>query len=309
MSWTLRAPGDYSLRRDVCSYGYFLLEPNDWDVRRRVFSRPLDLPGGVAVVRVGQPGGKGRRLVVESDRKLTRRDRAAAERMLVRMLRLDDAGVAEFHRVDPRWRASGRGRLFRSPSFFEDLIKTVTSCNVAWPSTMNMNERLCAAFNPAFPSAAQLARKRPATLRARCGVGYRDGRIVELSRLWAGGGIDEEWLSDAATPDEAVFARLLELPGIGPYAAGNLMQLLGRYSRLAIDTETLRHARVVLGYEGGERSLIRAIERHYEPFGAHRFRSYWFEVWAFYEAKRGPSWTWEKAGAGRTFTAALLRDA
>jgi 3-methyladenine DNA glycosylase/8-oxoguanine DNA glycosylase len=239
-----------------------------------------------------------------ADRALSRPDRAAAERMIARMLRLDDTQVGAFHKIDPRWKRSGRGRLFRSPTFFEDLIKTVTSCNVAWPSTIRMNERLCAVFNPAFPRATQIARKRPATLRARCGVGYRDARIVELAKMVASGAIDAEWFEDPATSDDAVHEALLDLPGIGPYAAANIMQLLGRYARLPVDTETVRHAKTVLGMTGSARQIERAVHAHYEPFGAHKFRSYWFEVWAWYEEKRGKAWTWDRETTGKTFTAA-----
>lgn len=307
-NFSLAVPRDYALKRDVCSYGYFLLAPNYWDVRKQILHRPLELDGGAARLSIAQPGGKGRPLAVRADRALTRGERAQATGLLTRMLRLDDPGLAEFHRVDPRWKRSGRGRLFRSPTFFEDVVKTVTSCNVAWPSTMNMNARLCEVFTPAFPSAAQLARKRASTLRARCGVGYRDARLVELAKLFARGEIDPEWFEDPGTSDEAVFDALLELPGIGPYAAGNIMQLLGRYSRLAIDSESLRHGETVLGYRGTESQIRRALEAHYEPFGSHRFRSYWFELWDFYERKRGPAWTWDAATTGRTFTAALLSD-
>lgn len=233
------------------------------------------------------------------------------------MLRLDedDASVAAFHAVDPRWRASGRGRLFRSPTLFEDVIKTVTSCNVGWTSTITMNERFCAVLGPrsasgipAFPTPAKMARTRPGTLRGRCRVGYRDARLIALARLFARGEIDAAWLEDPGTPDDAVFAFLVELPGIGPYAAGNIMQLLGRYSRLALDSESVRHGRMVLGYEGDDRAIMKRMAAHYEPFGAHKFRSYWFEIWSFYEAKRGPAATWDRETTGRTFTAALLRD-
>ena len=77
----------------------------------------------------------------------------------------------------------------RSPTFFEDVIKTVTSCNVTWPSTVVMNIRLCEVVGRggAFPTPRRLARTRPATLRARCRVGYRDQRIIELSRMFASG--------------------------------------------------------------------------------------------------------------------------
>lgn len=301
---SINTPPDYVLARDVCSYGYFLLAPNHWDVKRRVLIRPLDLPSGMATFTIAQPGKRGTPVKAASDRALSRPDRAAATLMIARMLRLDDAGVRDFHRVDPRWKRSGRGRLFRSPTFFEDLIKTVTSCNVAWPSTIRMNERLCAVFNPAFPRATQIARKRPATLRARCGVGYRDARIVELSRLVASRAVDPDWFEDPSTSDDAVHEALLDLPGIGPYAAANVMQLLGRYARLPVDTETVRHARTVLGMSGTTRQIEKAVHAHYDPFGPHKFRAYWFEVWQWYEEKRGKAWTWDRQTTGKTFTAA-----
>ncbi len=307
-SFAIKVPADYVFIRDVCSYGYFLLAPNLWNPGARTLTRPLDLAGGPATLTIAQPGGRGRSLAIKSDRSLTKKEQGEAQRLITRMLRLDDAGVAEFHRVDRRWKRSGRARLFRSPTFFEDLVKTVTSCNVTWPSTVGMNRRLCALINPAFPRPTQLARRRPAELRARCGVGYRDKRLVELARLVASGELDVARLEDAATPDEAVFKTLLDLPGIGPYGAGNLMQLLGRYSRLALDTESIRHAKTVLGMRGAERVLMKRLQRHYEPFGDHRFRSYWFEVWAFYEGKHGPAWTWEPAKTGTAFTAAKLNS-
>jgi 3-methyladenine DNA glycosylase/8-oxoguanine DNA glycosylase len=138
-------------------------------------------------------------------------------------------------------------------------------------------------------------------------VGYRDQRLIDLSRLFHRGDIDEAWLTDPATPDDTVFEFLKTLPGIGPYAAGNIMQLLGRYSRLAIDTETFRHARTVLGYsEPDDRLLHKRVAAHYEPFGPHRFRSYWFELWEFYQTKRGPAHLWDRDTTGTTFTAAKL---
>lgn len=302
----IKAPGDYLLHRDVCSYGYFLLAPNVWDPSRRVMGRPLELSGGIANLVISQPGGKGKALVIHADRAISKRERAEAEPLLSRMLRLHDPEVAEFHKLDPRWKRSGRGRLFRSPTFFEDLIKTVTSCNVTWPSTVTMNRRLCEVVNPAFPSPVQLARRRPASLRARCGVGYRDVRLVQLAKMHVAGEIDQQWFEDPANDDDTVYKALLELPGVGPYAAGNLMQLLGRFSRLAIDTESYRHAKAVLGFSGPDRQLDKRLKAHYEPFGAHKFRSYWFEVWKFYEQKHGRAWTWEPKTTGRAFTAALL---
>lgn len=290
------APTDYVLRRDLCSYGYFLLAPNHWDPRHEVFTRALDLADGPATLKITQ-AGRGTPLRAVADRALSRFEQNQARRQITRMLRMDEPEevIAEFHRTDPRFKPSGRGRLMRSPTFFEDVIKTVTSCNIQWPGTIAMNRRLCdvAGRDGAFPLPARLARSRPATLRARCRVGYRDSRLIELARLFSCGKIDIAWFEDPATGDDQLLKALLALPGIGPYAAANLMQLLGRYHRLPLDTEGLRHGRTILGYTGSDVQVMKALHDHYAPFGRHAFRSYWFELWTFYEQRRGPAWTWE----------------
>lgn len=317
----IAVPEDYVLARDCCSYGYFLLHPNHWDPRTRVFSRVLGLAGGPARVEIVQEEDdgaaawrtlRGRPLRVRVDRALARGEREEARRQIVRMLRLDEdaSELASFHRLDPRWKRSGRGRLFRSPTMFEDVIKTVTSCNVQWPSTVTINRRLCEVVGEGggFPSAGRVARTRAQTLRARCRTGYRDARIVELARLFRPRGkrppeLDPAWFEDPATSDEDVRRALLALPGIGPYAAANVMQLLGRYAHLPLDTESVRHGRTVLGLEGTDAQVMKRVGAHFEGFGAHKFRSYWFELWAFYEAKRGRADTWDRGTTGTTFTA------
>lgn len=305
---TIRTPADFRFIRDACSYGYFLLAPNLWDPSNQTMTRPLNLEDGVATLTIAQPGNKkGTPLSVISDRALSKIEKAQAKKQITRMLRLDDESVADFHRTDPRWKKSGRARLCRSPTPFEDIIKTVTSCNVTWPSTVNMNKRLCEVVNPAFPTPANLHRKRPATLRARCSVGYRDQRIVDLAKLAVKGELDLDRLEDRSVCDDDIHATLLALPGIGPYAAANIMMLLGRYSRLAIDTETIRHGKTVLGYKGSDAAIRKKLEKHYEPFGEHKFRSYWFEVWDFYEGKQGPAHTWAPRAVVNAFTASNLK--
>lgn len=302
------------LARDYCSYGYFLLRPNHWDVKRGVFTRGFAVDRSGFAVQVAQkgPGGK---LTIKSTRPLAKKARALVEAGLTRMLRLDESAdhIAEFHALDPRWKAAGRGRLMRSPTMFEDVIKTVTSCNVTWPSTVQMNRRICEVLgdggveSPTFPEAARIARTRVQTLRARCRVGYRDARIVELAKMFQKGAIKPAWFEDPTTSDDDVYDALLELPGIGPYAAANIMQLLGRYARLPLDTESVRHGKAVLKFDGTSAEIMKRMKSHYDPFGRHAFRSYWFELWDFYESKHGPAYTWERETTGTLFTAALLK--
>ena len=320
---SIPVPTDYVLWRDVCSYGYFLLEPNFWDPAAKAFRRVLTLvdasssPRAVTVTITQSK--KGEPLTATIDSRVTKAEAAEVRAQISRMLRLDEdaAHIRAFHKLDARWKKLGRGRLLRSPTFYEDVIKTVTSCNVTWPSTIAMNRRLCEHFGEAgasglraFPTASKIARQRPATLRARCGVGYRDARIVELSAMFAKGklgGVPVEAFEDPSTPDEQVRQWLIELPGIGPYAAANILQLLGRYGHLPLDTESVRHGRTVLGMKGPSPKIMKRVNAHFAPFGAHAFRAYWFEMWEFYESKRGRSWTWEREKTASTFTAAKLK--
>ena len=57
---------------------------------------------------------------------------------------------------------------------------------------------------------------------------------------------------------------------------------------------------------GSSKLIERAIHAHYEPFGEHKFRAYWFELWEWYEQKRGKAWTWDPRTTGKTFTAAAF---
>jgi hypothetical protein len=125
--------------------------------------------------------------------------------------------------------------------------------------------------------------------------------------MFVDGRIDPARFASGTMTDEQVRDEVLEWPGIGPYAAANILQLLGRYAHLPLDTESVRHGRTVLGMKGPSRSIMKRIDAHFSPFGEQRFRSYWFELWGFYEAKRGKSWTWEAQTTGKTFTAARLK--
>ncbi|MFT3687228.1 MAG: DUF1275 family protein [Phycisphaerales bacterium] len=268
---TLAVPSDYVLARDACSYGYFLLAPNYWHVPSQTLWRVIELPSGPVRVGISQPAdrsgwaaARGKPLSLRTDKAVSKTDKPALVRQITRMLRLDEPAetLKQFHTLDKRWKRTGAGRMFRSPTMWEDVVKTITSCNVAWPNTMTMNMRLCevmgtpvpgsgdAAKGLSFPTPEKIADQRPLTLRARCRVGYRDGRIVELAKMFTKGEINPAWFEDPATPDEAVREALIELPGIGPYAAHNIMQLLGRYGHLPFDSESMRHARTILGYTG-----------------------------------------------------------
>ena len=64
---------------------------------------------------------------------------------------------------------------------------------------------------------------------------------MTLAEAVATGQLDLETLDSTSTAglsDEEVEAALLALPGVGPYAAAHVMMLLGRCSRLILDSWT-----------------------------------------------------------------------
>src|SRR5215831_5778718 len=101
---SIPVPPDFLLRRDACSYGYFLLAPNHWDPRREVFSRVVTFADGPALIEVAQSGKQGSPLLIKSSRTLSTKEKQEVKSQLTRMLRLDDTRetLATFHKLDPR---------------------------------------------------------------------------------------------------------------------------------------------------------------------------------------------------------------
>lgn len=306
---TVAVPGGFDLARAVCSYGYFLLAPNRWEPRARALYRPLQGEGERLIgVVVDQPGGGGE-LRVRCGVRVSRAEAEALRGQVRRMLRLDE-DFSAWRRLHPQARQAGFDRLFRSPTVFEDIVKTITGCNVSWPNTMRMNALLCEHVGGGgFPTPGQLAAVRPDALKRRCKVGYRAQRIVGLARRVAAGELDLGWFEDPRRTTEELEGRLLEIHGIGPYAAANICQLLGRYDRLAIDSETYRHFRQQHGLVEGKAGRIadRRIEAHFARFAPYQFLAYWFELWQGYQGRFGEAHQWEAATDGPKFTANHLK--
>lgn len=276
---TMALPRGFDLRLAVCSYGFYLLAPNRWDDATASLSRPLRGEGDrVIAVNLRVRSG---RLHVACEGALSPGDRSMLRRQVARMLRLDEDFTGWFRRHRPA-RQRGFARLFRSPTLFEDMVKTFSCCNVTWKNTLTMNRLLCEQHGGgAFPTPRELAQLRPATLRRTCKVGYRADRIVRLARDFTHGRWRDAWFEDPTLSTDTLVNRLRAVHGVGPYAAANLCQLLGRYDRLAIDSETYRHFCRVEGIPRPDRPAILhdRIEARYARFAPYQFLAYWYELW------------------------------
>lgn len=305
---TLAVPGDFELFKAVCSYGHFLLAPNHWDREAQRFERPLcDSRGRLVRVRMTQRE-IAEPLLLQCDRAVDRAEHATIKAQVARMLRLDEDMSAWYagHKVAKR---RGFGRLFRSPTLFEDMIKTITSCNVAWAGTILMNKLLVEHVGQGgFPTPEQVADFGEERLRTRCKVGYRAPRIAQLARQIVDGQHDLAWYENPARTGDQTYEQLLKLNGIGPYAAANINMLIGFYDRLAIDTETYRHYCLLkkIDRPDNPKTLHPAIEAYYDQWSPYQFIAYWFELWRDYESRFGPSHRWDREADAKQFTAAAL---
>jgi 3-methyladenine DNA glycosylase/8-oxoguanine DNA glycosylase len=229
----------------------------------------LDETAESLTITVAPPGFSPRTVTVRSDRSgfgtavisgFPPRDRELSRiRQAVRhILRLDE-DLSEFYRAaasDPEllWVVRGAGRMTRCQTVFEDVVKTICTTNCAWSATIRMTNALVqhlgepAADAPpeswagrAFPTPAAMASAGEAFYRdiARCG--YRGAYLQKLATSIVDGNVDLESLGSATAeelPDDELASALLALPGVGPYAAAHIMMMLGRYSRLILDSFT-----------------------------------------------------------------------
>jgi 3-methyladenine DNA glycosylase/8-oxoguanine DNA glycosylase len=275
------------LWRTIVSHGVADLPPNRIDEDARTLETTVSLPRGqpqTVLVREA-PGGKAA-LSCRSGAKS-----AAAITAVQHILRLDEdlSGFYAVAREDPdlSWVATGAGRLIRSQTVFEDIVKTICTTNTAWGGTVRMvsaivehlGERAPGApaegpMGRAFPSPAAMAAAPESFYRDVARTGYRGAYLRSFAESVASGDVDVEVLAAASPeelPDEEVAERLLALPGVGPYAAAHVMMLVGRYSRLVLDSWT----RPKYASLNGRKAKDTAIERRFRRYGRYSGLAFW----------------------------------
>jgi 3-methyladenine DNA glycosylase/8-oxoguanine DNA glycosylase len=265
----------------------------------------LDETAGTLAMTVRVPRGRPRRVVVGAGRRghaavevvgpgrpgpPTQAAILAAVRHSLRM----DEDLSSFYaacRSDPdlAWAAEGAGRMLRSPTVFEDVVKTICTTNCAWSATVRMVNALVAELGEpaaggegplanAFPTPQRMAGAPESFYRETVRAGYRGPYLIALATSVASGHLDLEALGAATRedlPDEELEARLLQLPGVGPYAAAHIMMTVGRHSRLILDSWTRpKYARLL-----GRRAVTdAAIRRRFRRFGPEAGLAFWLFV-------------------------------
>src|SRR4029077_8921301 len=120
----------FALRRTIASHGVADLPPNRIDEQARTLEVTLLLDGvGASTLRIS-PGRRGHaQAQVVAGRATAAQTRRAASHVL----RLDE-DLSPFYaaaKADPdlAWAARGAGRMIRSPTVFEEVVKTICTTN------------------------------------------------------------------------------------------------------------------------------------------------------------------------------------
>jgi 3-methyladenine DNA glycosylase/8-oxoguanine DNA glycosylase len=274
-------PVDFA--RTIASHGVAELPPNRLDLEMRVLETTLAVAGGARTVRLSEKDGNVRIEVVA--RRAGERIASAIEKTVAQMLRLDE-DLSRFYvaaREDPElaWCTLGAGRMLRAPTVFEDVVKTICTTNTAWSGTRRMTAALVEHLGAeapgganAFPTPEVMAEADEQFYREVIRAGYRGPYLKQLATDVAEGTVDLEALNDPELPDDEVAARLLALPGVGPYAGAHVMLTsLGRYSRLVLDSWTRPTYQKLCG---ARRTLKDAtIERRFKRYGKYAGLAFW----------------------------------
>jgi N-glycosylase/DNA lyase len=131
-------------------------------------------------------------------------------------------------------------------------------------------------FSNAFPTPARLAKADAAELED-VRLGYRAPYVKELADRVVAGDLDLPALEDEQRSTKEIRKALLEIKGVGPYAAATLLMLLGRYDHLAIDS--VYRTFVSERYFAGRRPSDAEAAAVYEDWGRWRYLGYWFDLW------------------------------
>jgi 3-methyladenine DNA glycosylase/8-oxoguanine DNA glycosylase len=299
MPLTLPALPPFSLSAVVRSHGWVRLAPFSWDEDSGRLSRIERLSSRRVVEMIIHESSNGVKVKVSGDPSLSEEEEVRRRVTLILGLDQDLSDFYALARKEPKLaqvQARAQGRILRSPTLFEDVVKTILTTNTSWAGTIRMVEALVSQFGDplpasrsrrAFPTTNQLAALDVQTLRSVGRLGYRAPYVLELARSVASGDLDLEGFRTSEEPTDELRARLLEIDGVGAYSAANLLILLGRYDFIPVDS----WARRVVSHEwhGGEPVRSVEVEAAFERWGSWKGLVYWFWEWSYLAGDSGPS--------------------
>ena len=285
LEFILETPPNFSLETAVCGHGWYDLQPFRWKPETRSLACVFQSANGKkAAAGTISEAGDHLKIVVES----AAPGRAKVERDVRHILRMDE-DMSEFYGVadnerGTRWVSQiGAGRLLRSATVFEDMVKTMCTTNCSWALTRKMVENLVMKLGTpagrsarAFPTAESMASVDEEFYRNEIKAGYRSPYFLELALRVTSGEIDPESFLHSDLPTPELKKEIKDIKGFGDYAADNLLKLLGRYDGLALDS-WLR-SRYYDKHNQKKTCPDKKILKHYGKFGKWQGLMIWCDM-------------------------------
>lgn len=280
----LETPRNFDFKRTVLSHGWCELLPFEFDQENWTLNAVINCPQPVSVKVSNAENG----VQIDVNGEFSEDAEAKILRDVSHIFRFDE-DLREFYRLTKAekhlaWIAKqNAGRLLRSATVFEDLVKTICTTNCSWALTRimvtNLVEKLgevSANGKKAFPTAEAMAKMPVEFYKEEIRAGYRAAYFKELAEKVAEGKLDvENWLHTDVTTRE-LKKEMKQVKGVGDYAAENLLKLLGRYDGLALDS-WLR-GQFYKKYNNQTVCPDKQIEAHYEKFGKWRGLVIWLDM-------------------------------
>jgi 3-methyladenine DNA glycosylase/8-oxoguanine DNA glycosylase len=275
---TIETPNNFNFEHTVHSHGWCELLPFELDETNLTLSYIFGSDNPISAVLSDDSG----KIKIESA------DGNSLEKAVRRVLRLDE-NFDDFYKLLGKekrlaWIAENNsGRLLRSQTVFEDLVKTICTTNCSWAMTKIMTTNLVTKLGNvadngkrSFPTAEAMANQPLKFYKDEIRAGYRAAYFKELAENVATGKLDPElWLaSDLPTKD--LKKEMKQVLGVGDYAAENLLKLVGRYDGLALDS-WLR-SQFYKKHNNNVKCEDKQIINFYEKFGDRRGLVIWLDM-------------------------------
>jgi 3-methyladenine DNA glycosylase/8-oxoguanine DNA glycosylase len=289
MNINLAARPPFNLHSVIFSHGWHQMEPFRVEADGKLFSTVTRISNGKVIELVIReaPGG----VDVEIADPVTEEEQSEIAQIVTWMLGLDQdfSNFYALAREEPKLRSAAlqaKGRILRSPNLFDDILKTILTTNTLWAATKRMNKNLIDQFGErlpadparhAFPTPDRLAETDEATLRSATRLGYRAPYVLSLARRVASGEREIESLKGCDLPTPELRKRLLEIKGVGPYAAANLLMLLGRYDAIPVDSWAMKM--VSNEWHNGAPVGRAEVDAAFSRWGDWKGLAYWLWEW------------------------------
>ncbi|MEP6896686.1 MAG: hypothetical protein ABI986_13860, partial [Chloroflexota bacterium] len=124
-----------------------------------------------------------------------------------------------------------------------------------------------------------IAASNPDFIKEKIRVGYRAPAIHDLAVRVASGKYDLEALKTSSLPTLELRKELMTIKGVGPYAAANLLMILGRHDFIPVDSIAL----TVVSHEWykGKPITPKEVEKRFAKWGEYKGLAFWFWDWNY----------------------------